>query len=282
METSDLACLRDVVAAGSLSAVARKHGVAVSTIARRLDAVERGLGLTLVDRGRDGARPTRDGARILAMASPLLEEAARLVRAAEALRLDRRREIVVTATESVISDVLAPAIVRLAAEIRLDLRAEAAVVSIAGRDADLAVRMAPPQGASLVAKRLKPLRLGFYCSTAYLRGRDAGTLVLADERLLVYDDSYGRIPEVGWLSAKLAAAVTCRTNSTRALLNMAIAGGGIAILPEVFARRTDLCRIDAAVALAPRTPWIVTRADIRRERDVRAVHAWIIQAFASI
>ncbi|OQW47137.1 MAG: hypothetical protein A4S16_09045 [Proteobacteria bacterium SG_bin6] len=47
MDTDDLLCLRDVIASGSLTAVARKRGVAVSTIARRLDAIEATLKLTL-------------------------------------------------------------------------------------------------------------------------------------------------------------------------------------------------------------------------------------------
>lgn len=281
MDTDDLLCLRDVIAAGSLTAVARKRGVAVSTIARRLDAIEATLKLTLVDRGRSGAQATEHGRRIIALATPLLDEADRLARAAESLRHDRRREIVVTATEAVISDVLAPAIPQLAPEIRLDLRAEAAVVSLAGREADIAIRMSQPQGASLIAKKLKPLRLGLYCSPAYLAGRAADRLVLTEERLLVYDESYGRLPELGWLGPRLLGAVACRTNSTRALLNMAVAGVGIAILPAIFAVPSGLCEVSAGITLAPRTPWIVIRADLRREPDMRKVQAWISQAFAS-
>lgn len=282
MDTDDLQCLRDVVAAGSLTAVARKRGVAVSTVARRLDAIEATLKLPLVERGRSGVRPTEHGLRIVALATPLLDEADRLARVAESLRHDRRREIVVTATEAVISDVLAPATPLLAPDIRLDLRAEAAVVSLAGREADIAIRMSQPQGASLIAKKLRPLRLGLYCSQAYLAGRTVGQLVLAEERLLVYDESYGRLPELGWLGPDLLGAVAYRTNSTRALLNMAVAGVGIAILPAVFAVPSGLCEVSASISLAPRTPWIVTRADVRREPDVRKVHAWITQAFAIV
>ena len=55
----------------------------------------------------------------------------------------------ISATEFVISDVLAPALDRLwvmGADFPVHLQSQADVVSLAGRDADLAIRMVRPEG----------------------------------------------------------------------------------------------------------------------------------------
>jgi DNA-binding transcriptional LysR family regulator len=285
MDTDDLATFLDVVETGSLSAAAKLRGLAVSTIARRLDALEARLRVRLVDRGRNGIRPTAHGERILGLAEPLVRSAQGIERVASALRDDALEEIVVTATEFIVADVLAPAIDRLretARDVRLDLRSEPAVVSLAGREADLAVRMSRPEGASIVAKRLPGIALGLFASQAYVGKRDPASFDLHRERLLVYNDGYGPLAELDWLRQGLAAAVACRTNSTRALLNMAVAGNGIALLPALFAERAGLIRVPTSFNIAPRVPWLLVHADLRRRPEVRIVHRWIERTFAEL
>ena len=282
MNVEDLACLRDVIEAGSLSAVAKSKSVAVSTVSRRLDSLEAELKLALLDRGRDGVTPTLQGRRVLKSALPLLAEADRLARTVDALRHDGPGEVVITATEFVVSDILAPALPRLPPGVRVDLRSQAAVVSLAGREADLAIRMSQPEGASLVARKLTTLSLGFFCSPGYLGDRDPARLVLSEERLLIYDDSYGRLPELEWVGADVRQAITARTNSTRALLTMAVADAGVAMLPSVFARRAGLVQVTSGVALPPRTPWLVVHADLKQRPDLRRVQAWITDAFKAL
>jgi hypothetical protein len=51
--------------------------------------------------------------------------------------------------------------------------------------------MQRPEGASLIARRLPERRLGLFAAPTYLNGRDPSALVLSEERLLLYDDSYG-------------------------------------------------------------------------------------------
>ena len=281
METSDLRLLRDVVAAGSLSAVAKARAQAVSTVTRRLDGLEALLGLTLLVRGRDGVRPTEEGAQVLRAAEPLLRQTDGLARAVDAMKHGRPREVVVSATEIVISDILGPAVPRAPAGVRLNLRSQGAVVSLAGREADLAVRMIAPQGASLIARKLPALEMGLFCSAAYLARRSPAALQLAEERLLVYDDSWGALPEQAWIDAECARAVLVRTNSTRTLINMTLASAGVALLPVAFALPVGLIRVAPDVKPPPRTPWLVAHADLRRRPDLRAVQRWIREAFAT-
>ena len=99
---------------------------------------------------------------------------------------------------------------------------------------------------------------------------------MREERLLVYDDSYGRVPELDWIdTGGFGHAVAMRTGSTRALLTAAIAGAGIAILVEILARRSGLVEVPAPSPLPPHTYWLIVHRDLSRLPEVRAVHGWM-------
>lgn len=279
MDFDGLEALAAVARTGSLSRAARELAVAVSTVARRLDALEARLKLQLVDRRPDGAVLTAEGQAIAGEAGALIEQAVRLGRTAAALRAGADVVPVrVSATDFVISEVLAPALPRLPGTTAVELRAEAAIVSLALRDADLAVRMSRPQGNSLMARRLPAIRLGLFVAPARLADT-AG----ADPRghpLLTYDDSYGPLPELAWLAGQgLLERVTLRTASTRALLTATAAGAGVALLPAHFARALGLVEISVPEPPAPRQPWLVAHPDVRRLPRVAAVHRWIVDSF---
>ena len=286
MQLDHLACLIAVKRSGSLSKVAKAEGISVSTLARRLDTLESELKLRLVDRRMNGALLTADGERIAALAASVVDGLDRVARAAAAMRDSAMRDAVtVSATEFIVADLLAPALPRLLAAnpaMRVTLRSEAAVVSLAGREADVAVRMSPPEGNSLVARRLPELHLGLFASAAYLNERDPAGIELSAERLLVYDDSYGRLPEMDWVQAGgLDGAVVMRSNSTRALLAATVAGAGIGLLPTRPARVAKLTEVPLPTALPPRAPWLVVHRDLRRLPAVRTVMAWIAEAIAA-
>lgn len=282
-----IATLIGVARGGSLSAAAKQQGIAVSTASRRIAGLEAALRLTLLDRRADGVRLTADGARIAALAEPLGDQLAAIERAAAALRDGGGPAVVrVSATESVIGDVLAPALPRLWAAppgVSVDLLSQAEVVSLAGRVADLAVRMSRPQGASLLARRLPEQRLGLYASRGWLAGRDPAAIDLSAGPLLAYDDSFGRLPELAWLDRLgLTHAIAMRTGSTRALVTATAAGAGIGLLAPLFIRpEHDLVEIPSGGDAPVRTPWLVSHRDVRRVPAVAAVHRWIVATFAA-
>lgn len=284
MEVDDVRAFLAVAHAGSLSAVAKLRGVAVSTIARRLDGLEASLKVRLLDRRRDGVRLTLDGQRLLSLGQATVDNADRMQRLAQALGQSGQDRLVVTGTEAVLSEILAPALPKLfaaAPDVRIDLRSDGAVISLAAREADLAVRMLPPEGASLLARKLGVLKLGLFAHPTYL-ATAAHPLDLAKAHLLGYDDAFGRLPELNVLrEAGLADALIFSTNSTRALLTAAAAGTGIALLPEVLAIPAGLVAVPGP-EFRPRVPYLVVHRDQRRRRDVSLVHAWIVRVFANL
>ena len=285
VEWGDLAYLLAVARTRSLSGAARQLAVSTSTVARRLTALERDLGLRLLDRRADGVRLTPHGTRVVALADGVRDHVARPERTVTALREGEWSEPVrVTATEFVVSDVLAPArpqLWRRDPKAKVDLVVAANVLSLAQREADVAMRMAQPVGESLVARRLPAVRLGLYASRAYLGGRAPASLDLSRERLLLYDDAYGHIPEMAWLDgAQLSRAGRVRTGGARALLCAAAAGAGIALLPAAFAAGDESLVRPAPRPIPPRTPWLVVHRDLRAAKPVRVVRDGAFASFA--
>jgi molybdate transport repressor ModE-like protein len=284
MDFDSLATLDAIARTGSLSSAAREGLVAVSTAARRIEALEAELKLRLVDRRPNGTLLTPEGRALAEQARPLIEQAARLARTAAAFRAGADvAPVRVSATEYVVSDLLAPQLGllrRRSPGLAVELRSEGAIVSLALRDADLAIRMSPPQGASLLARKLTPIRLGLFLAPALLAGRTPQAVQPAEFPILTYDDSYGLLPELAWLAARgLLGQVVLRTGSTRGLLTATAAGSGLALLPAHFALAAGLTELPLADPPPPRTPWLVAHRDIRRLPRVAAVHRWIVDSF---
>lgn len=283
--------LQDLVAIGrwgSLSAAAKRGGVAVSTVARRIATLEAAVGFALIDRRASGVRLTPAGQDLARMAEPLAQQLERVTRAAEALRGgSQRMPVRISATEFVVAEVLAPAVPALQAagcDVPVHLQSQGDVVSLAARDADIAVRMVRPEGASLHIRKLAEIALGLFASRSYLAGRDPAALDLRCERLIVYDDSYGRLPELAWIAERgLADAIILRTGSTRAQLLAVLGGAGVALLPVAFARREpELVALPLSLGVPPRQPWMAVHRDLRRQPAIRLVQRWIVETFQRI
>lgn len=258
--------------------------ISIATVARRLDALETELGLKLLDRTSQGLQLTAAGQALFDKAGQGEQVMAGIERLASALCTGAwRTSVRVSATEPVISEILAPnlpGLFTLSPDIRLDLKVESAVVSLALRDADAAIRMVQPQGESLMMKRLPSLTMGLYGSAAYLAGRPPID-DLRSERFITYDDTYGRIPELRWIGEqRLDGQVILRTSSTRATLNAVRAGIALAILPDVMARsHGDLVPVPVSIPVPARNFWLVWHRDLGRSQALREVRSWVTESF---
>jgi DNA-binding transcriptional LysR family regulator len=271
----------------SLRAAADELGMSLPTLSRRLRAFEDSLAIRLFTRTPRGLTLTPHGTALAAAAAPGLERMAEVQRFAARLAAPSVATVIrISATEPIVSEVLAPRVGELLAMNPggpIELRVENRIVSIALNDADIAIRLARPDGDSLMAKRVASLRMGIYASA----GRAAAMRDDADawrrEPWLAYDDSYGEIPERRWIEEQgLSGQVALRTSSTRALQKAVGAGAGLAILPAMLASVDDrLAEIEVPTTaeLAHRPVWAVWHRDRNRDRRLRAVVAWTALAF---
>ncbi|MBV9078780.1 MAG: LysR family transcriptional regulator [Methylobacteriaceae bacterium] len=288
MDWTDIQALLIVSESRTQTEAARKLGISVPTLSRRIASLERATGLRLVDRRSGGITLTLEGGALVERARPMTDLAASAERLAAVLRSGGWAGLVrISATEPIICEILAPALpafVEAHRDVHLDLVASNAIVSLSAREAELAVRFSRPSEGRLAARRLASLRFGLFAAAAYLRGRDPAALRLEDERLLAYDHTFGDTPEASWFGAPgLQAAIVARSSSTRGLARAAAAGAGIALLPVVVGSRTSgLVAIPSERAMPARSVWLVVHQDLQRSDVIRRVIDWVVAAFETV
>ncbi|MFN7496640.1 MAG: LysR family transcriptional regulator [Hyphomonadaceae bacterium] len=276
-------CFVAVARRSSLSEAADELGMSIPTISRRIDRLETQLALKLLQRGPRGARLTEAGHAILQVAEPGARQLSQIARRARALQEGPNLPAVrISATESVIADVLAPRLDRLRAQdpsISIDLEVSNDIANLNAGRTDVAIRMVRPAEETLIARRLPVIRLGLFASPDYLKGRDLDRLVLSDEHLVWLDRQYGEIAENIWLKAQgLEASIRLSSSSVRALLNAAVEGVGIAPLPAFAARKAGLIEVPHR-AMPERQPWLVFHRDTKTNPRLQLVRDWIVTCF---
>jgi len=272
LDWEDLRVFVALARAGSLSAAARELKVSHATVGRRIAALEETLGRTLFDRRADGYVLTAEGAGVLELAAEMDERAHGILRRS-GQETGLTGSVRLTATEVLAERFLIPRLAALHRRhpgIELEVVSDPRSLSLAKREADVAVRLARPQAGELVTRRLAGLAYGVYAAP---EGDRSGWIGL--------DDSLAHLPEAQWLARHAAGArFVLRANTLMGQLAAARAGFGKALLPRWFADEEG-----GLVALPPPAPppvreaWLVVHPDLKDVPRVRAVIDAVVAAF---
>lgn len=276
-----------VLEEGSLSGAARRLGLSHATVRSRIEALEAALGTALFTRSVNGLTPT-DGARALyeparrmALASQhfVRQAAAPPGQAAGIVRLSVPEFMGVEVVPPMLADLRAayPAI-------HVELVLSNAPADLSVQEADVAVRMMPPEQGGLVARKVAAIPLGFFASRGYLerRGlpRTLGDLAVHD--LIGPDRHRNDLALADGLGPAFPRdRLVIRTDSHPAQLAAARAGLGIAVVQvPVGERDPGLRRILPDIVVATLDAWIVTHENLRRVPRIRAVFDTLAASFA--
>lgn len=282
MDWNDLRFLLATLRLGSFSAAGRHLGVATTTVTRRIAALEESLGVRLFDRTPDGPVVTVDGERVAQLALGVEERVNDLERVL-ASGSCVNEPIRISTSEAGI-EMLGKELYRLFAQhpqLRIELCSEQQLVSLARRQADIAVRLIKPEGQSLIIRKLADVELGLYAHRDYLERVPEALEDLSQGHLIGYDTRMRTIPEVTWFMDRgLDECFRLRTNSTR-LLNLAtLQATGIALMGVARAKgREELVRIPTEDPLPRRTAWLAYHEDMRERPGMREVVDWLVDVF---
>ncbi|MBV7535920.1 LysR family transcriptional regulator [Duganella sp. sic0402] len=260
--------------AGTLSGAARAAGVEHTTVARRIDALEDKLGVKLFDRFPKGWSLTAAGKALAPHARKMEESLHGLLREASGGATALSGKVRVSAPPAVTAWVLAPGLqpaLHKLPGIEIDLRAELRVTDLMRRESDIAIRYNRPTSPGLAVRSLATVTYQLCASEAYLATR-------APEQweFLGYDELLQHTPQHEWLEKVRGARRYClRSNDLGTLYQAALAGSGVAVLPDYFPDGS-LVRVEAPVCPVKRKLWIVMHEDVRRAAPVRAVADEII------
>jgi DNA-binding transcriptional LysR family regulator len=273
-----------IVEAKSLSAAARSLGLSLPAVSRQLRALEEELGASLVIRSTRRLSLTDRG-------RALYEAALRIQREVEEARervrpgADVRGRLVVSASVTIAMTLVLPRLPALLSRhpaLRVDLRLEDRLVDFVAEGVDVAVRggAPPPDSTAYAAVELVSFRRVLVASPAYVRARGAPR---APEDLLRHacltQPSATRWPlsREGSTDARVEIDVTgpLQCGAPVALLELARAGVGVALLPEWLVARDlaarALRRVLSSWASEPVRIWAVHRVALRGAPAVRAL-----------
>ncbi|MBO9707348.1 MAG: LysR family transcriptional regulator [Caulobacter sp.] len=174
MDTQALAVLSHAVTAGSISAASRRLGLAPAVASRKLAALERELGIRLLQRTTRSISLTPEGEDFLPYARDILEREAS---ALAALTPDDRGAaglLRVTAPAALGREVIVPMLTALMAanpQLRVELHLTERLVDVVGEGFDVAIRIADLRNSNLVARRIGSVRRIVCASPDYLQRR---------------------------------------------------------------------------------------------------------------
>jgi len=261
---------------GTLSAAARELGVTQPTVGRRLAALERRLGAKLFVRSSDGFSLSSSGERARAQAERMEEAALAVERGVAGRDEGMRGTVRVTASEWLVTNVLADVVGSLGPnhpELRIELVADQRHLNLARREADLALRPRPFEHDAIVQRATAKLAFGLYASRAYLVDRGTPTAHGgADHVLIAMTEDAGDVARA-WLASVLPLARQgVRTNGRDAMTALAVAGAGLACLARIVGDAIP-CLERVEVTPAPPTPtlWMGMHRDARDTPRVAAV-----------
>jgi DNA-binding transcriptional LysR family regulator len=289
LDWDDLRVLLAIQRAGNLAGASTALGINPTTVGRRLTALEERAATRLFDRTPDGYVLTAAGRDILPRAHRMEAEALAVERGLAGADQRLAGVVRVTVTEMLATRFVAPHLTRFARsfpEITLDLWCTNALVSLARREADVALRLARPRENDVVSKQLAEIELSLYASRGYLEGNgtppDPDTS-LAGHAVIGFATTPPFRRENDWFDARIAGArVVLRSDSVSSIYAAAAAGVGIGLLPHVIAEADgSLVRLPTKTSPAPRVIWQAVHVDLRTSARVRAVTDFLAEILAA-
>lgn len=268
---------------GSLLGAARVLGSTQPTVGRQIAELERQWGVVLFERHGRGLTPTAMALQLANTAHSLRAQADQLARLTTgAAHQGLRGTVRLSASQPVACYVLPPLLAQMRQslpDIQVELVVSNAISNLLRREADIALRMVRPEGASLITKRVAQVTLGAWARRDYLRRR--GTPKTPDE--LLAHELVGTDRDTTLLRgfAAMGVSVTAehfafRTDDLIAYWEAVRAGLGIGFLANYLARRdAELQSILPMLKIPPLPVWLTVHREIRSNPRIRAVYDYL-------
>ncbi|MFA7558849.1 MAG: LysR family transcriptional regulator [Hydrogenophaga sp.] len=282
MDWDNLRYFLELARSGTLAAAARRTGVEHTTVARRVQALEKQMGAPLFAREAGGHRLTEVGRQLL----PAVEAMESAVLGVERVRPPEDEGpsglVRVGCTEGFGTEVLAPhlaALTRQHPALSVDLLALPRMLHLSRREADIVISLERPTRGSVIVTRLTDYVLHLYGQREYLARRPlvTGTADLRHHSFVNYVDDLLFTRELQFLD-ELQPPERFAFRSTSILAQYAAvrAGAGLAVLPAFLADGDPLLvRVLPQRARFTRTFWMSMPEEAKHQARMQAVWAFL-------
>lgn len=287
---SDVRVFLAVVRCGSTLAASKTLGIAQPTVARRIEALEHTLKLTLFERDTRGFRPTREAERLLEKAEAMEAAAEALARDAESARRANSRPIRITlprvnfsANFAAIMSDFKDAIPGVSFEFISTYK----LLDLCAGDADVALRFATKiDDDRLICRRLTTVTGSLYASPRYVEryGLPASENDLAGHKFIVYDRLRETLDVDRWLKERIdPSQIVTRVSHVEAMTAAVHAGLGIGPISTSLARDDGtLVRCFDPPAGTDTASWLLISPEAWRRPEVKAFAAFFAPRFKAL
>jgi DNA-binding transcriptional LysR family regulator len=274
-----------VIERGSLQGAARALGSSQPTLGRHVAELERQLGVPLFERTGRGLVPTRAALSIAGHARAMSGGAEAIARELAGRERQVAGTVRISASQVVAVHLLPPLLTRLREaepRIAIEIVATNALSNLLRREADIAMRMAPPAQQSLISRRIGQVEVGAFAHQDYLRRRgtprEAADLLRHDligfdrDDLIVRSFTAQGIPMT-------RDAFGLRSDDHLVLWQALRAGAGIGFAATWLARQdAQLRRVLPDLPIPALPVWLTVHREIRASARIRAVYDFLAQA----
>src|SRR6266436_5275429 len=223
-----------------------KLGVSQSALSHTIRELEERLGVRLLTRTTRSVAPTEAGERLLRNIGPRFDEIEAELEAVRELRTKPAGTIRITATEFAIDTVLLPKVAPLLREypdIRVEMIVDYGLTDIVAQQYDAGVRSGEQVARDMIAVRIGPdMRMAVVGAPAYFRAhpepkkpQDLLKHNCINLRLPAHGNLYAWEFEKGSRELRVRVEGQLTFNGTAQLLNAALAGCGLAYVPQGMA-----------------------------------------------
>ncbi len=249
MDWDKLRVFHAVAEAGSFTHAGDVLNLSQSSVSRQISALEDDIKVTLFHRHARGLILTEQGEELHATVRDIFGRLNMTVARIKEIKDRPQGPLKITTTVAFGSVWLTSRIgefLELFPEIDVSLALADTDLDLSMREADVAIRMAPPRQPDLIQRHLFTMHYHVFASSEYLKenGVPKKAEELDDHQLIIYgDQTSGFFPDRNWLmKSGICPGVTrtaiLKVNSTYGIYRAVQAGLGIASLPDYMSQET--------------------------------------------
>ncbi|MBP6629319.1 MAG: LysR family transcriptional regulator [Kofleriaceae bacterium] len=239
MDLNELVVFAKVVETNSFTAAGDELGLPKSTVSRKIAQLEERLGVRLLQRTTRKLALTQVGQLYYERCQRIVNDIAAAERLVTDMQESPRGLLRVTAPVDLSASQLGPVLASFATahpDIQIDLDASDRMVDLIEEGVDVALRFGPLPQSSLVARKLFSLRMFLVAAPSYLATRPPLTRIsqLPEHDLILFSPNSRLVWSLSGPTGTVELAPPARfvSNSLLAALDLAVAGGGITLVPE--------------------------------------------------